>query len=66
MKMNMNALKVLELKLAKYSKENGAIAEHESSNTNCSAECYGTCSGSCRGLCKSGCGGGCQGGTTGR
>lgn len=27
MKMNMDALKALELKLAEYSKENGAIAE---------------------------------------
>lgn len=66
MKINVDALKALELKLAEYSKANGAIAEHESANTNCSAVCNGTCSGGCKGLCKSGCGGGCQGGTMGR
>ena len=66
MQINMDALKALELKLAEYSKENGAIAEHESANANCSAVCNGTCSSGCKGLCKSGCGGGCQGGTMGR
>ncbi len=61
MKMNMDALKALELKLAEYGKENGAIAEHTSSNKNfcsnceakcrasCSVDCYGSCSGSCYG-----------------
>lgn len=66
MKMNTDALKTLELKLAEYSKSNGAIAEYASVNTNCSAVCNGTCSGGCKGLCKSGCGGGCQGETMGR
>ena len=56
MKMNMDALKVLELKLAKYSKENGAIAEHESSNLNCNGgSCFSTCSGTCRMKCASAC-----------
>lgn len=61
MKMNLDALKALELKLAEYGKENGAIAEHESANKNtcfnceakcrasCSVDCYGSCSGSCYG-----------------
>ena len=64
MKMNMNALKAPELKLAEYSKENGLIAMHDSANIN--SGCGTTCSGQCRGTCKSGCGGGCQGGTTER
>ena len=34
MKMNIEALKALELKLAEYSKANGAIAEHGSANAN--------------------------------
>lgn len=55
MKMNMDALKALELKLAEYSKENGTIAEHESSNMNrycfgCEGACVG-CLGSCSGSC---------------
>ena len=49
MKMNMDALETLELKLAEYSKANGAIAEHESANANCS--CSGSCSGTCSGSC---------------
>lgn len=56
MKMNMDALKALELKLAEYSKENGAIAEHESSNNNDSI-----CNGTCAGVCTGGCYGGCVG-----
>ena len=51
MKMNMDALKALELKLADYSKANGAIAEHKSANMNdcacqgksCTGECFGSC-----------------------
>ena len=55
MKMNMEALKALELKLAEYSKANGSIAEHKSANTNCYA-----CDGSCRGDCYPGCLGSCR------
>ena len=47
MKMNMDALKALELKLAEYSKENGTIAEHTSSNMNSCGTCTGTCFASC-------------------
>ena len=67
MKMNMEALKALELKLAEYSKTNGVIAEHDSSNINChcAGGCYSSCSGSCDagclGSCSSGCNGGCKG-----
>ena len=73
MKMNMNALKALELKLAEYSKANGAIAEHKSANTNCLNSCYGGCSGTCSiecgstctarcgGTCDRTCGNGCYG-----
>lgn len=58
MKMNLDALKALELKLAEYSTENGAIAEHTSANTNndcisgCTFSCIGSCSNSCAGSCK--------------
>lgn len=57
MKMNMDALKALELKLVEYSEENGAIAEHESANTNgcqsgCTAGCVGSCYHDCAGSCK--------------
>ena len=55
MKMNMEALKALELKLAEYSKENGAIAEHESANQNCSHGCYTSCIGSCEHSCSGSC-----------
>lgn len=51
MKMNMDALKALELKLAEYSKENGTIAEHKSLNTNCNGTCAGVCTGGCYGGC---------------
>ena len=58
MKMNMDALKALELKLAEYSKANGAIAEHESANMDfctctghCGTECTGSCHNSCSGSC---------------
>lgn len=67
MKMNLEALKLLELKLAEYSKVNGAIAEHESSNTNAACVgCTGHCSGGCSGSCQSSCSGGCRGGCNGR
>lgn len=57
MKMNMDALKALELKLAEYSKENGAIAEHKSLSANscksgCTGDCVGTCYHTCAGSCK--------------
>ena len=64
MQMNMEALKALKIKLAEYSKENGAIAEHVSSNmnfcsncearckANCSVDCYGACWGTCKTSCK--------------
>ena len=59
MKMNMDALKALELKLTEYTKANGSIAEHESSNTNCTG-CMTTCIGGCD-SCSGGCKGGCNG-----
>ena len=59
MKMNMDALKALELKLAEYTKTNGAIAEHKSANTNCSNGCIGQCYGDCSGTCYSSCSGTC-------
>ncbi len=57
MKISIEAIKALELKLAEYSKENGAIAEHESANVNscksgCTGSCYGSCYHSCAGSCK--------------
>ncbi len=58
MKMNIVALKALELKLAEYSKENGAIAEHESANINfctCGSDCKHHCTGTCQGHCQGGC-----------
>ena len=63
MKINIDALKALELKLAEYSKTNGAIAEHNSSNINCNCKggCQGGCKGSCSGGCKEGCIGSCKG-----
>ncbi len=63
MKMNMDALKALELKLAEYSKENGVIAEHESLNTNCyvcSGSCMGDCLSNCKGSCRMSCAGSCD------
>lgn len=63
MKMNMDALKALELKLAEYSQTNGVIAEHNSSNINCHCQggCQGNCHGTCKGGCKEGCIGSCKG-----
>lgn len=56
MKMNLDALKALELKLAEYSKENGTIAEHESANVNsCNSGCSGFCVGSCHNSCAGSC-----------
>lgn len=56
MKINIDALKALELKLAEYSKKNGLIAEHKSSNTNgCNNGCYQTCSGTCYTSCSGSC-----------
>ncbi len=67
MKMNLDALKALELKLAEYSKENGSIGDHASANSNscsiCSGSCKGDCQGDCKGSCKSGCDGSCKGKT---
>ena len=57
MKMNIDALKALELKLAEYSKENGTIAEHTSSNMNSCGICTGTCFASCSGTCETTCSG---------
>ena len=52
MKINLDALKALELKLAEYSKANGAIAEHESATMNCNcSSCVGSCQNSCAGSC---------------
>ena len=62
MNINLKALEALELKLAEYRKENGAIAEHESSNQNsCSSGCTGLCTTSCSTSCKGGCYKGCWG-----
>lgn len=57
MKMNLEALNALELKLNEYSKVNGAIAEHQSMNLNSCTDCYsqGGCKGTCRGTCISKC-----------
>ena len=60
MKMNMDALKALELKLAEYSKENGAIAKHESANANYCYDCNNSCSGGCVGECWRSCSGSCK------
>ena len=58
MKMNLDALKALELKLAEYSKANGAVAEHMSENKNkCASGCAGACAGSCKGNCSGSCSG---------
>ena len=59
MKMNMDALEALELKLAEYSKVNRAIAEHESANSNCHSSCANNCSGHCQGSCDNTCYGKC-------
>ena len=59
MKMNMDALKALELKLAEYGKETGVIAEHESSNSNCNSSCTSNCSYGCKGSCDNTCEGKC-------
>ena len=57
MKMNLEALKALEQKLAEYSNVNGAIAEHMALNSNSCTDCYsnGGCKGTCRGTCISKC-----------
>lgn len=59
MKMNLKALEALEAKLAEYTSENGAIAEHMSQNSNSCTDCYrtggGGCKGTCRGTCISKC-----------
>lgn len=52
MKINLDALKVLEFKLAEYAKANGAIAEHTSSNTNYNSSFMTTCLFDCKGNCK--------------
>jgi len=41
MKMSLDALKALKLKLAECRKANGAVAEHESTNSNCHSSCAG-------------------------
>ena len=66
MRMNMEALKALKLKLAEYSKENGAIAEHVSLSmnfcSNCKARCKASCSGDCSACCfHNACKGSCKG-----
>ncbi len=57
MKMNMDALKTLEFKLAEFAKENGAIAEHKSFNSN---SCKSGCTGGCVGSCYHDCAGSCK------
>ena len=49
MKINVDALKALELKLAEYSKANGSISEHRSlsNNNTCHPGCRGTCDTTC-------------------
>lgn len=63
MKMNLEALKALELKLSEYSK---MTSEHDSSNMNlygvgngCGA-CTGSCLGQCPGTCNYSCSGSCS------
>lgn len=57
MKMNLEALKALEAKLAEFSNANGTIAEHMAQNSNTCTDCYsnGGCKGNCRGTCVSKC-----------
>lgn len=59
MKMNLEALKALEAKLAQYASDNGSIAEHMAQNSNSCTDCYqtggGGCKGTCRGTCVSKC-----------
>ena len=58
MKINLDALKALELKLAEYSKKNGLIAEYKSENMNgcsCGSNCFSSCSGSCKNTCSGSC-----------
>lgn len=59
MKMNLEALKALEAKLAEYKSVNGPVAEHMSQNTNTCDSCYtgSTCKGTCRGTCIGSCNG---------
>ena len=57
MKMNLDAVKVLEFKLTEYVRENGAISEHESENMNCRMACMGSCAGTCKSMCTNACGG---------
>ena len=59
MKINSDALKALELKLAQYGKVNSAIAEHKSANANCSSGCTISCNGTCNAMCGNNCGGSC-------
>ena len=66
MKMNMDALKALELKLAEYSKANRAFAEHESENANSCVSCDGSCNGNCQNGCKGTCQYSCADATTTR
>lgn len=55
MKINIDALKTLELKLAEYNKANGSIAEHESVNNKRCNGCSGFCTVNCRGMCMDAC-----------
>ena len=64
MKINSDALKILERKLTEYSKANGSIAEHDSANNNRCNGCAGTCRGDCIGSCKRVCVGACTGAKT--
>lgn len=59
MKINVEALNALELKLNEYSKVNGPIAEHQSMNSNTCTDCYsaGGCKGNCKGTCIGACNG---------
>ena len=54
MRLNIETLKTLELKIAEYSKNNGTVAEHESMTNNCK-DCTGTCTGTCQHHCKGSC-----------
>ena len=61
MRMSIDAIKTLELKLAEYSKENGVIAEHASGNMNYHEVGCNTCVGKCTGTCDNSCAGSCKG-----
>lgn len=55
MKIDLETIKLLEIKLAEYGKKNDTIAEHTSANVNSCGGCTGSCTGNCFGSCAVGC-----------